>query len=218
MCQRLISITSEGMRRAEPLQPSGSEDTSGKYRAIRVFDVSDTELTTSLLSGHAPRCRPPNLTCDYSPARLRAWNLVGHSEASVQRLTTPRVASRWVRGYRLILPWLTTGKAGGSEPDTDHEQLQTGGKAREAAAWVWFRRGKDGMQGLAKVFWGAWWVAKWLLRIAKAVVMVALVFGNLLVSVHSCGCRCSKSNILSGLVLLQGCTKYTGGLLFTVVR
>lgn len=51
--------------------------------------------------------------------RVRAWNLIGHSEAPTAHVTTPAVPSLWTKPWRVISPWWRTGNsssASGSAP------------------------------------------------------------------------------------------------------
>ncbi|CAM9114184.1 unnamed protein product [Ectocarpus sp. 12 AP-2014] len=43
--------------------------------------------------------------------RVRAWNLIGHSEAPTAHVTTPPVRSLWTKPWRLISPWWPTGNS-----------------------------------------------------------------------------------------------------------
>ncbi|CAN0327251.1 unnamed protein product, partial [Ectocarpus fasciculatus] len=43
--------------------------------------------------------------------RVRAWNLIGHSEAPTAHVTTPPVHSLWTKPWRLISPWWPTGNS-----------------------------------------------------------------------------------------------------------
>ncbi|CAM9643885.1 unnamed protein product [Ectocarpus sp. 4 AP-2014] len=43
--------------------------------------------------------------------RVRAWNLIGHSEAPTAHVTTPPAHSLWTKPWRLISPWWPTGNS-----------------------------------------------------------------------------------------------------------
>lgn len=43
--------------------------------------------------------------------RVRAWNLIGHSEAPTAHVTTPAVTPLWTKPWRIISPWWRTGNS-----------------------------------------------------------------------------------------------------------
>lgn len=96
--------------------------------------------------------------------RVRAWNLIGHSEGPTAHVTTPAIPSLWTKPWRLISPWWRAGDSytaasssaasqgsavslGGGETASNFPQLIAGGGG---AAGV----GSDGGEGAGFVEMG----------------------------------------------------------------
>lgn len=141
------------------------------------------------------------------PYRLRAWNLIGHSDSSVAHVTTPEVPSLWTKPWRLISPWrtrtgansatseggtATTNAGGASSSRTSRSSSSSaGGVGNEQASgfvesgaveaeesWGW----RDGVRAAWVVLSWAWWAVRAALRTVQTLMMVAVVTLNVAVS------------------------------------
>eukprot|EP00752_Nemacystus_decipiens_P015601 g13924.t1 len=141
--------------------------------------------------------------------RVRAWNLIGHSEAPTAHVVTPAVPSLWTKPWRVISPWFRTGNSssasqgsaaslGGSEAASSLPQSAVGGAAGVGGdgggGAVLLERGlgvdaeaegRDGW-GWREVLAAAWAVLCWvgwgvagLVKVLQAVLVLATLQTNL---------------------------------------
>lgn len=146
--------------------------------------------------------------------RVRAWNLIGHSEPPTAHVTTPAAPSLWTKPWRVISPWLRTGNSSaassaaapqGSAGETASSislsptggAVGVGSDGGGAAGFVDRGLGVEmegqGGWGWREVFGAAWSVLSWagwavvgLVKMLHAVVVLATLQTNLTVRVRIC--------------------------------
>ncbi|CAN0033008.1 unnamed protein product [Pylaiella littoralis] len=120
--------------------------------------------------------------------RVRAWNLIGHSEAPTAHVTTPPVPSLWKKPWRIISPWWRTGNSSAASlppsPATE-TALGDGGKGSVEEERDIGPDGR-GVWGWREVFGLACSVAAWLgwgatrmIQLMQAVLVLATLQANL---------------------------------------
>lgn len=111
--------------------------------------------------------------------RLKAWNRVGHSEASFARLTTPPVPHLWKRPWRIIVPWLSTvnsSTAPGPSPGEHHPD--DFGIDIQGIIWACV---VEGMGAAWFVLSWGWWLLRHSLSAVNTFVVLAGISTNLMV-------------------------------------